>query len=1192
MMSPRSCRCFWAILFLWHFGSVALHAQLPIDTLSYHREMGLRYVAEERYPEAYHALRYYLDHVSDSVKNTIPHLEAQKGYRQTLGRLTELGKKCFENAEAVSRKGLADKADSLYLTYMEWCVTPESKVAYPYTAALMQHAMFLQQRGRQMECIELLEQVIAIRRNSTDMTGGHLAEALNLLSAVQHQVGQFDNAITNGTEALTIYRQAFSPKHEYCGTALSNLSSYYISRDMPGDRLKAIEMSEEAVKILPKKKPAYAQALNNLVVYYSLTGDLTKAHENAKTAFKATKKLGQNTVNYASILGNQAIRLASVGNYQQATEYAHEAINIFVANNDTASLNYARLLSNTASFEKNSEHYKEAIDLWQRAAPIFKQIEGTGSSGYLDCMSEISAVHARTGDLEKAADINEQLQNAASDESLKGDSRYAHSLTKRASTMAADGNYQQAIRLADQALSIFRFRQDIADEASTLNELSNYLYHTGRIEEAIDTCQRSLHLYKDIPGHDEDRALALNNLSIYYYSSNRFDEALTTSHEAIASYKKAENYETSFFAKILTNQALYESRQGNLTTALALSLQADSIQRRILGDIHPDNVMLLYNMANYYIRLDSVERAQHFFHQALTMQMQQVRSNFSHLTTRGRELYWGTKSYIFRSAPYMACLMEENDSVRVDAYDALLFTKGLLLNSEVDFRNLLARTASPKLQEKYANLAEIHQEIEAAWRKPTAENRAAIPQLTTQAARLERELVRECKEYGDFTAAMNISYRQLATALDKDAAAIEFFDINTPNDGRIYWALLARHGWAAPRLIRLFSEREVDNLHFNGLALNEALRKPEGIQAIFEDNKIGEHVWGHIVPHLEGVNSVWFSPSGIFYQWGIEYLRYGDGRINDRYALHRVSSTKSLAQRSANNSRRKALNRAAVFGGLAYDASAEELQEAIAGLSDTPYDYLSEFRGSDDADLAMVNTRAVEGFMRELRDTVGPLIGAEIEANLVIGNLMERDIDTKPYLGVFGTEEAFKQLSGKGIQLIHIATHGFSCSEQDIRGQKNAMAYLEVAEDEAAQADNSLCYSGLLMAGANNVLKGHSLPEGMENGILTAREIAGMDLRGLELAVLSACQTGLGEVKEDGVFGLQRGFKKAGANTLLMSLWSIDDEATQLMMTHFYEALAEGQTLREAFHTAQQLLRADPRFASPLFWASFVMLDD
>ena len=121
--------------------------------------------------------------------------------------------------------------------------------------------------------------------------------------------------------------------------------------------------------------------------------------------------------------------------------------------------------------------------------------------------------------------------------------------------------------------------------------------------------------------------------------------------------------------------------------------------------------------------------------------------------------------------------------------------------------------------------------------------------------------------------------------------------------------------------------------------------------------------------------------------------------------------------------------------------------------------------------------------------------------------------------------------------------------------------------------DKSLTRSGLLLAGANNALMGKKLPEGVDDGILTAKEISQLDLRGLDLVVLSACETGLGEIKGDGVFGLQRGFKKAGANSLLMSLWKVDDNATQLLMTQFYKNLTSGMSKFESLRQAQKCVR-------------------
>ena len=140
--------------------------------------------------------------------------------------------------------------------------------------------------------------------------------------------------------------------------------------------------------------------------------------------------------------------------------------------------------------------------------------------------------------------------------------------------------------------------------------------------------------------------------------------------------------------------------------------------------------------------------------------------------------------------------------------------------------------------------------------------------------------------------------------------------------------------------------------------------------------------------------------------------------------------------------------------------------------------------------------------------------------------------------------------------------------------------------------DRSMSRSGLLFAGAGDYLYDDMLAQG-DDGILTAREISRLDLRGLGLVVLSACETGLGDVSGEGVFGLQRGFKKAGAQTLLMSLWKVDDLATQLLMTEFYRLLTIGNGKRDAFLGAQQHLRTieGGKYNHPEYWAAFIMLD-
>ena len=129
-------------------------------------------------------------------------------------------------------------------------------------------------------------------------------------------------------------------------------------------------------------------------------------------------------------------------------------------------------------------------------------------------------------------------------------------------------------------------------------------------------------------------------------------------------------------------------------------------------------------------------------------------------------------------------------------------------------------------------------------------------------------------------------------------------------------------------------------------------------------------------------------------------------------------------------------------------------------------------------------------------------------------------------------------------------------------------------------------YSGLLLSGCNNA----EIPQGVEDGILSAKEISYLDFRKTDLVVLSACETGLGKVSSEGVFGLQRGFKKTGVNTIVMSLWPVNDYATQLLMTDFYKNLASGMSKHDAFLSAQKFLRGKSG-VTPQHWAAFIMLD-
>lgn len=210
----------------------------------------------------------------------------------------------------------------------------------------------------------------------------------------------------------------------------------------------------------------------------------------------------------------------------------------------------------------------------------------------------------------------------------------------------------------------------------------------------------------------------------------------------------------------------------------------------------------------------------------------------------------------------------------------------------------------------------------------------------------------------------------------------------------------------------------------------------------------------------------------------------------------------------------------------------------------------------------------------QLRSGVEYLPATKEEALNIDKKLGTIHINTKLLIDSIGTEASFKNLSGNHFNILHIATHGFywTKTEAQQRSGLSFLALLRLGKNDNTE-DKALTRSGLLFAGANNALMGKRLPDGIDDGILTAKEISELDLRGLDLVVLSACQTGLGEITGDGVFGLQRGFKKAGAKTLMMSLWKVDDKATQLLMSRFYSNLIAGKSKIESLRDAQKNVR-------------------
>ncbi|MDZ7649066.1 MAG: CHAT domain-containing protein [Cytophagales bacterium] len=305
------------------------------------------------------------------------------------------------------------------------------------------------------------------------------------------------------------------------------------------------------------------------------------------------------------------------------------------------------------------------------------------------------------------------------------------------------------------------------------------------------------------------------------------------------------------------------------------------------------------------------------------------------------------------------------------------------------------------------------------------------------------------------------------------------------------------------------------------------------IQQKSADTYSYDQFWARIDPTLAGKKILYISPDGVYNQISLNTLKKNDGPyLLNQYDLITVGNSKDILELK---------NRKTV---------AAKKNAFLLGFPD--------YGG----------------------DAVAALPGTKVEIDNLIKILKTGGYQTTPYVQKTATEAILKSLKGPAI--VHIATHGYFQPdvEQSAAGvnQENAR-------------NNPLLRSGLLLAGASPTLKGELMPnlESNDNGVLTAYEAMNLDLEGTDLIVLSACETGLGDVRAgEGVYGLQRAFLVAGAKAMVMSLWKVDDAATQALMTNFYTNLAKGGSKAKAFKQAQ--LQLMTKYKDPYYWGAFVMM--
>lgn len=382
--------------------------------------------------------------------------------------------------------------------------------------------------------------------------------------------------------------------------------------------------------------------------------------------------------------------------------------------------------------------------------------------------------------------------------------------------------------------------------------------------------------------------------------------------------------------------------------------------------------------------------------------------------------------------------------------------------------------------------------------------------------------------------------------------------------------MVIRPGYSFPKIIPLFEQKQLDNL----LKRNNSLPEENYLNALYgKDNfSLYNLIIKPIDSLLQGVNTIYTAPSGSLYNINLSRVMSHKPDVSV-FNVHILSTTGELPRYSALQLNKDAISNSVVFGGINYDTASN------SGITFQPLAYTPGFGEV----VSLTNRGDISSWAY--------LPGTLIEAIQVEKISTKAGLKVTLLKGDEANETSFKNLNGfSSPYILHLATHGYFFPNPVQEKPRDFELMSTDKKTVYKWAEDPLLRSGLILAGANKAWKNSALiTDSTEDGILTSMEVANLDLSNCKLAVLSACETGLGDINgSEGVFGLQRGFKLAGVNNIIMSLWKIPDTQSVELLTLFYKNCFSGLSVHESLKQAQ--LTMSKKYPA-YYWAGFILLE-
>jgi len=850
------------------------------------------------------------------------------------------------------------------------------------------------------------------------------------------------------------------------------------------------------------------------------------------------------TLQYGLSLNLVGVFYSDVGNYEKAENLLLESINILQSNNDKPSKNSLKPLNDLANLYSIMDDYLKSDSILNQLLPFCELFYGKTDSHYFDVLSSLSDNCNRVGDFKKSKKLYREIAEGQK---------------------AIISNNKIEYRLSFEKLAFAR----------TLSRMAKVMFENDEIDSARKYCYESMSVIDELEFEKDTyvKEVYQNNLN-----------TLALICDISANYKEADSLFDKTFSLVLQNKYSRSNKIIRIINNHSISLinrgefnYARECLSKVINkfkDTHnDDNDYAETNklLGIIYQEMDSLEESEYFLEQYLKISNRVLNNTFIILTEE--QIIFFLDNIINTNS-----VEERIKSINLlrklspgFIYDNELLRKNTLVRQIRNFRNSIIESNDTILKSTFYKLINIKNlEYKKIALNEEVDNLEGLKKISES---LEKKLIRDSKLYRELKFESS-NFKDVREKLSANEAAVEFISFNYYDkkwtDSIIYCALVLKANDNEPHFVQLFEQKQLETLLKNKINLNDSAY----INSLYQyptGKALQELIWQKLDSLMNGINTIYLAPSGLLHNINFSSLPVSNNQfLGQQYKIHILGTTGDILKRQEQFINNSTISKSYVFGGIDYDKTSNIVAKTKA-QNNTNFNLIA-------------NSRSVNSSWSFLKNTL-------YEIASIDSLCKQNKIITEFISGSLASENAFKNISGETSPFIlHLATHGYFFPDLKKKMDYKALQFSGGKQAAIKMSDNPLLRSGLIFSGANKTWNTpNNSTDTTEDGILTAYEISNLDLSGAKLVVMSACKTGLGDIKgSEGVFGLQRSFKLAGANNIIMSLWDVPDTQTKELMKLFYENCFAGMSVSTALQNAQFTM--SKKF-SPYYWAAFKLLE-